>query len=215
MLKRFLSVLTASFLLSQAASAQNEVSTSETETSESGYFNTTELIFAEGFGERYNDRTYGFHNINGFRINKHFSVGVGVGVEKYEAEANFWYGSRGTAILAPLFTDVRWFFGKGKVQPYLAQAVGYAFCIKQNQDYDWYGSYKEVGGLIVNPAIGLSANVSSKIKLNISAGYRYQENMRKISAPNYYFRDYGYLMDGSNKMKKQANLISFKAGLTF
>jgi hypothetical protein len=213
MFKRFLSLLSVSFLLSQVATAQNQVPATESANQKAGYFNTTELSFSKGFLKENTSFYAGLQTINGYRFNKHISAGIGVGLDQYIFENYSENGYQTGETYLPVFTDVRVFMGKGKTQPFFSQAIGYMFCVRELEEFRDSDYYNNIGGIMINPAIGVTTALSENTALNFSLGYRFQEVTIKDIPYNYY--SYDYVPLSLRTLTWPAHFLTFKAGLTF
>ncbi|MBK0402661.1 hypothetical protein I5M27_06670 [Adhaeribacter sp. BT258] len=210
MLKRFLFLLAAVFCITEISSAQNQVSIAENTNQNAGYFNTTELSFSKGFLKENTSFYTGLQTINGYRFNKHISAGIGVGVDQYFYENYNENGYKTGETYLPVFTDMRVHFGKGKTQPFFSQAVGYMFCIRQLTEFRDSEYYNNIGGIMINPAFGVTTALSEKTALNFSLGYRFQEVTIK-NIPYYYYNSYPFYQS----VTWSAHYLTLKAGLTF
>jgi|SRR5688572_13336867 len=217
MFKRLLPIILLSSLgfSSQAQNSQPEAISSFNEPDRnSSFINITEIGFARGIIHENRDQSFGLQTINGYEFDNRVSIGIGVGAEKYLGKSDY-DNKVSNLTLIPLFTDVRIYFGKGNVQPFVAQAAGYAFCLDQPVDYNFFGEYDEKGGIMLSPSIGLRTNNKAKANFIFSLGYRYQENTQEITEGNYHtFMYYGINADGS-QFKRFDHYLTLKFGLTF
>ena len=216
MLKRILPFLFFSgfTFLAQAQSQPEPISTFSEPSKAGKYINITEIGFARGIIHENSDQSFGFQTINGIEFGNKVSFGIGVGAEKYLGKG-LHAGKTKHLTLLPAFTDVRVYFGKGKFQPYFGQSVGYAFCIDQPIDYNYYAEYDEKGGIMLSPSFGLRTNREAKVNFTMSLGYRYQENTQEITrtfANPYY---YGYYFSDGSQFKRFDHYLTIKFGLTF
>ena len=129
----------------------------ENEEPESGYLGLISL----GYGFNQNETVSNvlkFDFINAYRINPYFSMGVGVGVRKYNFEQ---------ALLMPIYADLRVKFIKNSpVVPYLVLGIGNSI------DADsWFSS----GGLLANSSFGISIKLGQSSALNIGLAYESQK----------------------------------------
>ena len=214
MIKRFLLALGLSAGLCASSFAQDQNLPAETVSTSTGSFiNITEFGFARGIIHENRDQSFGFQTINGFEFNNRVSVGLGVGAEKYLGKAEY-DNKVSNLTLLPVFSDVRVYFGKGKLQPFMGQSVGYAFCIDQPVDYNYFGLYDEKGGIMLSPSFGFRTNGNSKVNYIMNLGYRYQENTQEIRQPNYNGYQYFYYADGA-QFKRFDDYVTFKFVLSF
>ncbi len=125
----------------------------------SGYLGLLQI----GAGVPLNEYSLGFYKadlINGYRFNKHFSLGVGIGVRHFFTEdylyftgISEYYFLYTDQTLTPIFLDARINFSKGKVSPYLNLAAGYMF-----------------PGPMGNANVGVKIGTGKKSALHIGAG---------------------------------------------
>jgi len=179
----------------------------------SGYINILEWGFARSFSESLshydytgqpyeshfdqinNGPSFGIHDINGYLLNPHFSVGAGIGMQAYHE-----------LLLLPFFLDLRVNFMDARFTPFAVVDLGYSFTGQQ-----FFGintSYEDEGGFNGTFSVGVKYFPVPKMALNFSMGFRYQE----ISVENDlgYFNN--YTTDRSNKSLNQFNV---NLGLSF
>ena len=212
MLKHFLFVIAISFGISNLAFAQDQSQLLTSETKTSGYYNTTEFNISRGFRDMNNNWMVGLSTINGYQFNQHISAGLGIGIDKPVYNNGYDDVLSNSPIYLPVFSDVRIFFGKGNTQPYFEQAIGYSFCIYRPNYNSSEEYFKNIGGIMLNPSFGIKTKINSELALNISFGYRFQEETIK-NFPNYGY-DYGYYYP-NNKFTFTSHLLTLKTGLTF
>jgi hypothetical protein len=138
----------------------------------SGYQGIVNIGYAIGVGDLGTDRLI-FHFINGYRMNNYFYMGFGTGVHYY---------TDADEALIPIFGDFRAYFLDNDISPYINLNIGYSF----NASNGFSGT-----GLLLNPSVGTSFNVSTNTALNISIGYELQ----KLKYSIYYYN--GYVGSGS------------------
>ncbi|MEI7980909.1 MAG: hypothetical protein WCI71_04605 [Bacteroidota bacterium] len=122
----------------------------------SGYLRLFETGYGFGIGDNKGNGFIKFHAINGYQFNPYFSLGFGTGLKYYiDAES----------LLIPLFVDLRAHFIDGTVSPYFALGIGYSLQV--------IPKFKGLGFLL-NPSIGASFKLGSKVALNLGTGYSMQ-----------------------------------------
>ena len=134
------------------------------------------------------DIAAGIHAVIGYLLSPYFSAGAGIGFDKYNNTS-----------LTPVCLDLRAYFLKGALTPFIIGDAGYAFGFDDNK-----------GGFFINPAFGIRFFISSKAALNFSFGFRLQENVYHYD----YFGHY-YNLYGSGYAKEKREYISIKTGVTF
>jgi len=93
------------------------------------------------------------HIINGYRFNKHWQAGVGVGTVNI---ANRGY--------LPMFLHGQFNFTKSASTPFISAMAGYAMSLSNNKD-EW--------GVTAGVQIGINQFFSDHLGLSTSIGYRY------------------------------------------
>jgi hypothetical protein len=151
---------------------------------ESGYINITELNFGIGVGKSKDFCSYGFQTINGYKFNSNFSIGLGVGIDKY----NY-------ATLLPIFIDLRiYHIRNSKPFIYLSGAAGYSCDLSGYSNGYYRGNLNNVcWGPYLNPTLGLRFPLFSKATINLSAGVKFQGNT--VSYLNMPIPDNQYLLN--------------------
>ncbi|MCS6979179.1 MAG: hypothetical protein NZM15_03645 [Flavobacteriales bacterium] len=172
---------------------------------ESGFSNITEvggifgvgnsvLIYPNSNEERFPNETklFSITTINGYQIKRRAFIGFGAGAEvgKY-------------AINVPLFLDVRHYFLKKGVTPFLAYGAGYAFRLKTSQEEN-----NTKDGALAYTVAGVRIFISQNTSWVLSFGYRLQHSSRKIPAP--YF--YGEVLENMHKI---SHFLTLRTGFTF
>ena len=158
---------------------------------EKGYLNITEVSLGVGLGQASEDLSYGIQTVNGVLINPNFSLGLGIGVDKYKF-----------ATFVPIFADIRAYFLRSDVTPYFVGAIGYSLSFDSGSK----------GGLFVNPSLGVRFTVSPKAALDFSLGYRLQQSTYEFSSFGY---SGGYVYPLVYTYKASADLFNFKVGASF
>lgn len=143
------SLLVATLLL---ASASEAVAQESQEVKYQGEFNiSTAICAAEGLKNPFN-----FETIHGVRVNKHISVGLGLGFNLFTFTDS---GDDAKGFLLPLFVDVKWYVLDRNVSPYVALDMGYNFGIGNH-----FGDY---GGMYIAPGAGVRFRLKEKRAFNL------------------------------------------------
>jgi len=111
---------------------------------------------------------------NGYRFNKHWAAGAGIGYEVFAYN------------LYPLFAEVRYTLWDNKISPFFAIKGGYSFGGLKAKHYDqlyldWppysidSAELRHNGGFMVHPEIGVKVPLNENCDLLFSAAYRYQK----------------------------------------
>lgn len=144
-----------------------------TDFKKSGFINLTEINYSPGIGEvkvgnytvKNDDYSFGFRTVNGYQLNEHLSLGIGVGIDKYK-----------NTTLLPITFDARATILKGKVSPVFTANVGYAVGLNDVK-----------GGLVINPQIGIKTYISKNVAYLFNVGFKWQgQEATYISGYNYY-----------------------------
>jgi hypothetical protein len=139
----------------------------------SGFINLTEINYCPGIGDitlgnstvKNIDNSFGFKTVNGYQINEHLSIGLGLGLDKYT-----------NATLIPISFDARATFIKGQVSPVFNANVGYSV-----------GLNGVSGGMVINPSIGIKAYISNNVAYLFNVGYKWQAQDVTYYQYSYYY----------------------------
>lgn len=102
----------------------------------------------------------GFTFVTSYRFPFRLAVGAGTGIEWFEHQQ------------IPFIADVKYYFMKGQVSPYVYAQGGYAVSLSQEGDNE-YSEYH--GGVLAGSGAGLRFNFTRRNALFFSLGYRYQK----------------------------------------
>jgi hypothetical protein len=112
----------------------------------------------------------------GYRFNRKFSLGAGIGYETNEINNG--------RTLFPIFAEARGFLKAEKVSPYYAMKLGYSLA----GDNEFFAE-TATGGLYVAPEVGLRIG-SRKVNFFCGIGYKYQQaKFTTTWGPDYFFTD--------------------------
>lgn len=133
-----------------------------------GFVNVTEISYGTGFGRvdfKSNSLTnetsmVGIRNINGYQLNEYFTVGVGIGFEKY----------LDLPPLLPISLDARFTILNKRISPYLDINTAYGFGLLKESS----------GGLSLNPNIGLRVFITNNSSFLLSIGYKIQARRQTL-----------------------------------
>jgi len=101
--------------------------------------------------------------VAGYQINKHFSAGLGTGVEAFHVS------------MMPVFGDVRYYFLNDRFTPFINLKAGYAFPLENSKDATQNTDLKSHGGMMGGIEFGYIKSLSNSTKFTFSLGYRYQK----------------------------------------
>lgn len=131
----------------------------------SGYYNITDLGLLFGNNGNFSTITVSAQTVSGYRFNKHWSVGLGLGIESFDIP------------LAPVFLEGRYHLLEGRFSPYATFQAGYGIPIENYLGID--GKRVNRGGYMINSMLGIRHQFSNTMGLVLSAGYRYQQSVSK------------------------------------
>ena len=132
------------------------------------YINLTEISFCTGVGKIKEDYyssskndyySFGFRTVNGYQFNEHLSLGIGIGVDRYNNDAT----------LLPITFDARATIKKGRVSPVFTANAGYAIGLGST-----IGQRSAKGGLVFNPQFGLKTYIHKNVACLFNIGYKWQ-----------------------------------------
>lgn len=146
----------------------------------------------------------------GYQINKHFSVGVGTGVEAYHVS------------MLPVFGDVRYYFLSDRFTPFINLKAGYAFPLENQKDVNRNVDLKSHGGLMGGIEFGYVQTLSNSTKFTFSLGYRYQHleqtgvmNEYNYSASDFLPNSTTYTYQADRKVASDFSRIVISIGFRF
>jgi hypothetical protein len=136
-----------------------------TDFKKSGFINLTEINYCPGISDlqvgnyTVKDQYYcfGFKTVNGYQVNEHLSLGIGIGLEQCRI------GVLKNATLLPITFDARATILTGRVSPVFTVNTGYTI-----------GFNDVKGGLVFNPQIGIKTYISKNLAYIFNVGYRWQ-----------------------------------------
>ena len=163
------------------------------------YAGIIEAGYGLGVGE-YGIDNFRINFINGFRIGKTFSAGLGLGVRRYyvEQEKFVEHSLVSSKVQIPVFLDLRKTFSTNTVTPYIALGIGNA--ARYSATADTTGSVNE--GLLFNPSGGIWFNISSRFAVFCGVAYEMQK------------MEYILLSDDTH-FKKNTSSVSLNVGIAF
>jgi hypothetical protein len=131
----------------------------ENDYKKSGFINISEVNFCPGIGDvkvglisvKNNDYSFGLRSINGYQLNHHWTLGIGVGFDKHK-----------NASYIPLTFDVRASILKGVFSPVFNANLGYAIGLNSTE-----------GSIVFNPSIGLKRYIKKDIAYTFNLGMKW------------------------------------------
>ena len=143
---------------------------------QSGYVGIVELGYQIGgildFDQNRSTDRLALNIINGYKINRYFSLGLGTGFRYYfngvstlDVGSGLSQQSKEEAVFIPIFADFRLNFTNKNVSPYLSLGIGYS--------YDSTNNFDRVGHLL-NPTAGINFKVSENSVMNFGVGCEIQ-----------------------------------------
>jgi hypothetical protein len=160
----------------------------------SGYYNITDVGLLMGNDAVYSITTISAQTVSGYRINEHWSIGLGIGIESFNIP------------LAPAFVEGRYHLLKRRLSPFVSIQGGYGIPLENYIGSN--GKRVNRGGLMLNPMFGFKHQVTKNIGLVMSGGYRHQQS---ISNQNYWW----FAEGDSGLIRTQYNRFVFRLGFIF
>lgn len=123
------------------------------------------------------------HIINGYRVNKHLSAGIGTGIQSWTSHGfypeNDWY-------IFPLFAEVRATLFNRAVTPYVSFGIGASYIHHQGEpvEWTWFGamwpttSFEDTFRFFFHPSAGFSLKILDGFVIDLGfsiapAGYHF------------------------------------------
>ena len=170
-----------------------------------GYINITEINFSLGItGDKLDkygtvtnkDRSFGFKTINGYQASEHFSIGLGLGIDRYI-----------DATLVPITLDMRFPVLKSKTSPVFNFGIGRS------------GGLNDVkGGFTTNFGFGIRSYTANNSAFIFNIGYKLQSSEIQFYDNNsYYFDQFGFPIFEQKVIVKKVTFgfLSVNAGFSF
>jgi len=159
------------------------------------YSGIIEIGYALGVGD-YGINNFRFNFINGIKIGKYSSFGLGIGFRRYYEELEnytdrYLFSNKNQM---PVFLDLRTSFSTRTVTPYIALGIGGSAGIDSTE------SRQE--GLYLSPSAGIWFNLSDRFAVFTGIAYELQR------------LEYVLIADESH-FKKNTSSISFNIGISF
>jgi hypothetical protein len=173
------------------------------QSSSEGYYNLTQLSFLIAEENEYSPAKSNLApsvvNINGYRVSEHFSLGIGIGMTAL------------SYVIFPVFADFRIDLSKGSLSPIIAFKAGYAFANNKKEIFQgqYYGTYRNSGGAMVNPEMGFKVKMTERSDFLLTIGYWYQHVQSEIK------NESGYGQYGTHKRVTDLNRLSFSISFLF
>ncbi len=225
-------LLIISFLIPALLHSQNLEKQSSYDEKANGFYDVTTISFSPFYPPVAN----GFLTVNGYKINPHLAVGMGIGMQRY-VNISTYDTIRANLSVLPVFLDLRYTVSDRIITPVFALNGGYLFLLNRPSsaetfrtqmifppnvwnDYYDYDHYNQ-GGLYFNLELGLKVKMSKLFSLVGSMNYSwwqiYGEHRSAV---------YQNLPDGNNgtkqivlysseKVMAYINTWTFRIGLTF
>jgi len=171
--------------------------------SSEGYYNLTQLSFLIAEANEYSpiksNMAPSVVNINGYRVNDYFSMGIGVGMTAL------------SYVIFPVFADFRVNLSTGNMTPVLALKAGHAFANNKKEIFQgqYYGDYRNRGGWMVNPEIGFKVPMTERSDFLLTIGYWYQHVESEIKSNT------GYYYAQTHNRVSDLNRLSFSVCFLF
>jgi hypothetical protein len=145
-----------------------------------GYIGIIEVNYGAGIGKvelykypEYQDlqvNSFGFKFVNGYHVDEHLTVGLGVGIDAYN---NIRYPMM--TFYMPVSADIRFVILKNKFSPVINLNTGYSVGLSGLN-----------GGVLMNPSIGFTGYTSGNNAVVFNVGYKWQGMLLPIPDSNAY-----------------------------
>ncbi|MBU2650127.1 MAG: porin family protein [Bacteroidetes bacterium] len=152
------------------------------------------------FGENENPTANGFgvSLTNAYRFSPRFSIGVGIGFERYDEKIK----------ALPVFIDIQYLFVEYPVAPAISLNGGYAFGWSTNESIPERYKTGDEAGISIAPMIGVKFVYHKHASLFLRLGYKLQELSR-------YDVHYNYPSNSYSVGKYFYNMILVKAEFVY
>jgi len=173
---------------------------------QNGIYGLTEVGVGLGFGD-FDAHSLKLNAIAAYRINPYFSAGIGTGIRYYFQKG---YGLSRNPFL-PVLGDFRMNFIQNHISPYVALTGGYSFDLVEGF---------EPFGLMLNPSVGVSVQVTNRLLMNFGLGYDIQSLTLIIPYVSHYqwvnsFGTWVPVSYGVREVNETIHAISLNVGLSF
>lgn len=141
------------------------------------YQGNVEVGYSVGVGNFGLDRI-NLHTIQGIRVGKYFSTGVGIGLDYYHSYDRY---------VNPDYTDSELsmpIFWNGKGYLPVSKKASLFFSMDIGASIGLTDGMSDMKGLLLTPALGMSFTLSGKKAITFSLGYNYQEWSESILTIN-------------------------------
>lgn len=128
-----------------------------------GFYNITDIGLLLGTYAGYTVGTASVQSISGYRLNQHWTLGLGIGLENFDVP------------LAPAFIDARYTLLKGRTSPFASVQGGYGIPMDNYKGND--GKRVNKGGVTLNASIGVKHHFTNHLGIILSAGLRHQQSV--------------------------------------
>lgn len=102
--------------------------------------------------------------------------------------------------MLPMFLDMRANFINGPITPFFSFGAGYSIPLDESFPHE------NVGGVLINPALGAKFFISKSTALNFTLGYRFQELTRKFTQ---------WQFGETTTQRSELHSVTVKVGVTF
>ena len=161
-----------------------------------GFYNASSLGLMGGTAGDYLDVNLSAMTVNGYKINSHYSVGLGLGLESvYPA-------------MLPVFLEGRYHLLEGRFTPFATLQGGYSIPIDNYRDSE--GEWRYKGGVMADAQLGVLNYIGHSVALTFSLGYRFQQSIGRYA----YYDPWG-IPTRSTRTRQDFHFLVFRAGLLF
>ncbi len=176
------------------------------------YISTDEIGTLIGLsGHSANKMFFSYQTVNSWQFDRHAYVGAGTGLEATGNKGLLLNeGNSKSAIMIPVYCELRASFLSKRLSPYLSAKTGYSFYLD-------FPTPALVGGGFVEGQVGLKAFINRNSSFNFSVGYRLQ----CLAVADKYASQFSDIVPGAGppgqttKTVEYFNFLSIHAGFCY
>lgn len=165
------------------------------ESQERGYYHISTIGILGGEQNQTTRASFSYNMVNGYQLNKHWSFGVGTGLEYLDH------------IYFPIYADARYFLNKKNFSPFISGQAGYSIPFGGVGSGDRWNEY--YGGWLWGAEFGVRSYSSEHVGFVFGLGFR-RQNLRLDQT----FDPWGFDI-GNVSQFHQLNRVSMRIGLLF
>lgn len=137
------------------------------------------VVFKNGSYFKFSQPYFTLKAVQGYHLNRKLFLGAGTGLDVTG-------GGRWESLILPVFMEVRGFFIKNRVAPFVSQQTGYAMEFTRSSITNgWDKTF--AGGFQSESKVGFRVMIDKRASFNFSVGYRMQHLAKRFSVVDYSF----------------------------